>query len=137
MPEETSSAPQPEASAPADDSPASEGLSQDARTLGMLCHLAAFAGLLIPFGNIVGPLVVWLVKKDEIPFVDDQGKESLNFQITMAIAGIVCVFLCFVLIGFLLVPLLALAWLVFTVLAAVKANGGEYYRYPFAIRLIR
>src|SRR5690242_19907337 len=59
------------------------------RTMGMLCHLLAFSGHFIPFGHIIGPLVLWLIKKDDSPFVDDQGKESLNFQITMTIAGVV------------------------------------------------
>ena len=77
-------------------------LSQDERTWGMLCHLSAFAGYVFPFGGIVGPLVVWLIKKDEMPFVDDQGKEALNFQISVLIYAIVSFVLIFVLIGIIL-----------------------------------
>ena len=110
---------------------------KDERTWGMLCHLIAFSGVVIPFGNIIGPLVIWLIKKDEMPFVDDQGKESLNFQITMFIAVIVCVLLAFVFIGFLLMIVLLIFWLVVVIIAAIKANDGVYYRYPYAIRFLK
>lgn len=110
----------------------------DQRTPGMLCHLLALVALLgIPFGNILGPLIMWLVKKDEMPFVNDQGKESLNFQITMAIAAIVAGISILVLIGFLLLPAVLIVWLVFTIIGSIKASNGEYYRYPFALRLIK
>jgi uncharacterized Tic20 family protein len=72
------------------------GPSSEEKTLGMLCHLMAFCGYVIPFGNLLGPLVIWLTKKDASPFVDDQGKESLNFQITVSIACIVCIPLIFI-----------------------------------------
>ena len=118
------------------DHPDSETPDKEARTWGMLCHLSALAGLFTGIGFIVGPLVVWLLKKDEMPFVDDQGKEALNFQITMALAFCVCWVLAFVLIGLLLMPLLALFDLVLVIIATIKANEGEHYRYPFALRLI-
>ena len=102
---------------------------------GMFAHLSAFAGFIIPFGNIIGPLIVWQMKKD-LPFVDEQGKEALNFQITISISVFVSAILMFVLIGFLLLPLVLLCSFVFTIIAALKANDGEDYRYPFAIRLI-
>jgi uncharacterized Tic20 family protein len=111
--------------------------NKDARTWGMLCHLSGFAGFIIPFGMIIGPLVVWLIKKNEHPFVDDQGKEALNFAITVILAVIASVILMFVLIGFLLLPAVAICWIVFTIIATVKANAGERYRYPFALRLIK
>jgi len=81
--------------------------------------------------------VIWQIKKDTLPFAADQGKEALNFNITMLIAAFVCFLLTFVLIGFVLLPLLGLGWLIFTILAAIKANNGEAYRYPFALRLIK
>lgn len=117
----------------------SPGLEQnkDARTWGMLCHLSAFAGFIIPFGTILGPLVIWLIKKNEYPFVDDQGKEALNFAITAVLAGIVSAILIFVLIGLILLPAVVIAWIVLTIIATVKASNGEYYRYPFALRLIK
>lgn len=102
---------------------------------GMFAHLSAFAGFVFPFGNIIGPLVVWQMKKD-LPFVSDQGKEALNFQITVSIAAVVCIFLMIILIGFLLLPLLGIASFVLTIIAGLKANNGEEYRYPIALRFI-
>lgn len=107
-------------------------------TWGMIAHLAALAGFIIPFvGQIIGPLIVWLVKKDTMPFVDDQGKEALNFQITMTIALVVCFVLAFVFIGILLLPLVVLFDLVMAIIAGIKANQGVAYRYPLTIRLIK
>lgn len=117
--------------------PAMGELSSDAKTWGMLAHLSALSGILIPFGNIIGPLVVWQIKKNESAFVEDQGKESLNFQITTFIALVISALLMFVLIGFLLMPIVGLGSLVFTIIAGIKANNGETYRYPFALRLIK
>ena len=111
--------------------------SADECTWGMIAHLSALAGFIVPFGSIIGPLVVWLVKKDTMPYVDDQGKESLNFQITMLIAFIICAVLMVVLIGFVLLPLVALADLVLIILAGIKAQKGEGYRYPWALRLVK
>ena len=104
---------------------------------GLFAHLSSLAGLIIPFGNILGPLIIWQVKKDSLPFAADQGKDALNFNITIAIAAIICGLLTLVLIGFLLLPLVGLAWLIFTIIGAMKANNGEAYRYPFALRLIK
>lgn len=110
---------------------------QEERSLGLACHLLALAGLVVPFGNVLGPLIMWLVKKDESDFVDDQGKEALNFNITISIAGFIAFLLMFVVIGGLLLPIIGIFWLVMTIIAAVKANGGERYRYPLTIRLIK
>lgn len=103
----------------------------------MFAHLSALAGFLIPFGNILGPLVVWLVKKDTMPFVDDQAKESLNFQITVTIAVIISIALIVLLIGIPLLFVIGLVALVLTIIAGIKANEGVTYRYPFALRLIK
>lgn len=111
--------------------------SKDERTWGMLCHLVAFSGFVIPFGTIIGPLVIWLIKKDEMPFVNDQGKESLNFQLTMLIAFIISAILTFVLIGFLLMVILAIYEIVVLIIACIKANDGVYYRYPYAIQFLK
>ena len=116
---------------------AESSVSADERLWGMIAHLSALAGFIIPFGNIAGPLIVWMIKKDAMPFVDDQGKESLNFQITVTIAAIVAAVLIVFLIGFLLLPAVGLAALVFTVIAGIKANEGVAYRYPFTLRLIK
>ncbi|MFC2160542.1 DUF4870 domain-containing protein [Acidobacteriota bacterium] len=107
------------------------------RNLGMVCHLAALVGFIIPFGNIIGPLVIWLLKKDESEFVNDQGKESLNFQITVTILAIVSGILIIIVIGIVLLILVAIFSLVMIILASIKASEGEKYRYPLSIRLIQ
>lgn len=109
----------------------------NAKTWGMIAHLSALAGYVIPFGNIVGPLVVWQMKKTEIPFAADQAKEALNFQICVMVLLLICIALMCVVIGFFLLPVVGIGSLVFMVLAAIAANKGEYYRYPFSIRLIK
>jgi uncharacterized protein len=112
--------------------------TSEQRTLGMLAHLLGLCGIVIPFvGNILGPLILYLVKKDQSAFVADQAKESLNFQITVSIVAAVCFVLMFVIIGIFLLPLLALVDLIFMILAALQAYNGVAYRYPFALRLVK
>jgi len=110
--------------------------TSDERMWAMFAHLSALIGFVIPFGSILGPLIIWQIKKNEYPLVDDQGKEALNFQITMAIAFIVCFILIFILIGAILIWLVGLFDLIMIVIAAIKANNGERYRYPLTIRLV-
>lgn len=110
---------------------------KDERLWGMLCHLMAFSGYLIPFGSVLGPLVIWLIKKDEMPFVNDQGKESLNFQLTMFIAVIISAILMLVLVGFLLLGVLIIYQIIVVIMASIKANEGVRYRYPYTIRFIK
>lgn len=116
---------------------AANGVSAEEKQWGMFAHLASLAGIIIPLGNLLGPLIVWLVKKDTMPFVADQGKEALNFNITVFIAAFISGILTLVLIGFLLLIVVGIAWLVLTILAALAANKGETYRYPFTLRLIK
>jgi len=106
-------------------------VSKDARMWGMLCHLLGL------FTCFIGPLIIWLIKKDEDPFIDNQGKEALNFQITVAIAALVSAVLTVVCVGFFLGIAVSIADLVFCILASIKANGGEKYRYPVSIRFIK
>jgi uncharacterized Tic20 family protein len=110
--------------------------SAEERQWALFVHLSALIGYIIPFGSIIGPLIIWQIKKNEMPFIDDQGKEALNFQITMAIAAVVCIVLMFVLIGFLLIWIVGILDLVFIVIAAIEANNGRAYRYPFNLRLV-
>lgn len=121
--------------APFIDNPSSG--SSDERMWAMLCHLSAFAGYLVPFGNVLGPLIIWLIKKDQYAFVDDQGKEALNFQISIMIWAAISAVLCFVIIGIPLLIAVIIFSIVMTIVAAIKANGGESYRYPLTIRLIQ
>ena len=112
--------------------------NKDARLWGMLCHLGGLAGFIgIPFGNILGPLIFWLIKRNDHPFIDEQGKEALNFQITVLLAAIICIPLMFVIIGIPLLFAVGITDLVLIIIAAIKSNGGEHYRYPFAIRFIK
>ncbi|MBN1942677.1 MAG: DUF4870 domain-containing protein [Phycisphaerae bacterium] len=112
--------------------------NNDARTFAMLCHLTALASLVgVPFGNILGPLVMWLVKKNDFAFVDEQGKESLNFQITVIIALAICIPLIFIIIGIFLALAVGITSLIFVIIAAVKTSNGEHYRYPISLRLIK
>jgi uncharacterized Tic20 family protein len=111
--------------------------SSDEGMWGMLCHLSTFAGFIVPFGNILGPLIVWLVKKDEYRLVEDQGKEAMNFQISITIWYFVAGILCIILIGIPLLLALIVFDLVVTIMAALRANAGEYYRYPLTIRFIQ
>ena len=108
----------------------------DERMWGMLAHLSALAGFIIPLGNIIGPIVVWQIQKDKSAYVDYHGKESLNFQITMTIAYGVAFLLVFLFIGVPILIALGLVSVILSILAGMKANNGEYYRYPFSIRFI-
>jgi uncharacterized Tic20 family protein len=110
--------------------------NKDENTLGIVCHLLGFAGMAFPFGNIIGPLVLWLIKRAESPYLDACGKEVLNFQISWSIYGLAAALLCFVFIGILILPILGVAWLVFVILGSIKASEGKLYRYPLTIRLI-
>ncbi|CAM4369149.1 DUF4870 domain-containing protein [Paenibacillus alkaliterrae] len=113
------------------------GLQKEEKTYGMLCHLLAFSGLIIPFGNILGPLIIWLLKKDQSQYVDMHGKESLNFQISNAIYGIVSAILMLVIIGFVTAIALLIFWIVFTIIASIRASEGNSYRYPLTIRFFK
>ena len=114
-----------------------QAISKDDRTWGMLAHLSAIVGyFLIPFGNIIAPLVIWLIKKDQSWFVDNQGKEALNFQISMTLYAFVSGILMLVLVGFVLIVIVYILGLVLTVVATIKANEGVLYRYPLTIRFI-
>ena len=110
----------------------------NARTWGALCHASALLGVFLHFpGHLLAPLIVWLLKRDESPEIDAQGKEAVNFQISMLIYNIIAGVFCIVLIGFLLLPLLWILNAVFVIIASIKASDGELYRYPLTIRFIQ
>ena len=124
------------------ESPGSKEVNKDARMWAMICHLAGLAGLVVPVvGCIIGPLIVWQIKKEEFPFVDEQGKEAVNFQISMSlyllISAIIWIPLSFVCIGVFIPVAISIVDLVFLLIAAVKANDGHHYRYPLTIRFIK
>ncbi|MHC5113819.1 MAG: DUF4870 domain-containing protein [Planctomycetota bacterium] len=106
----------------------------------MVAHLSALSGFVVPFGSVLGPLVVWLVKKDEMPYVDKEGKEALNFQITMAIAFIVLGVLSIIppvfCVTIPLLGVLAIVELVLVIVAGIQASTGSGYVYPFSFKLV-
>ncbi|HEX8281657.1 MAG TPA: DUF4870 domain-containing protein [Chthoniobacterales bacterium] len=108
------------------------------RTWTVLCHASALVGFIVPgAGHILAPLIVWLAKRGESSAVDEHGKESLNFQLSMLIYGIVSGILCLVLIGFALLAILHVANVVLVILASLRASEGTLYRYPFTIRFVK
>ncbi|MBW3670150.1 MAG: DUF4870 domain-containing protein [Acidobacteria bacterium] len=112
--------------------------NEEARRWAMITHLSALIGLLgNGIGFLLAPLIVWLIKKDLDPFVDDQGKEAVNFQITMFIAAIIALILSFVLIGIPILIVIGLMAVIFPIVAAIKASEGNYYRYPLTIRFLK
>ena len=112
--------------------------TEDERTWGMLAHLSALAGLVMPLiGIVLGPLIVWLARRDQSAFVAAHAKEALNFNISVLLAAVVCALLMLVFVGVLLGTALFIAWLVLTLIAAIKASEGELYRYPFSLRLVK
>ncbi len=109
----------------------------------MFAHLSALLGSFVGGLSFLGPMIIYLVKKDEHPFIAEHSREALNFNLSallyFVIAGFATFILVFVIIGLLLIPVLigmAIAWVVFVILAAIKANGGEPYRYPLTIRFV-
>ncbi len=115
-----------------------EAIGREARQWAMGCHLIALVGLLgNGIGFVLGPLIMWLLKREDHPFIDEQGKESLNFQITMFIALAVSGLLTLVFIGFVLLFIVGIIMTIFPIIGAIKANEGIHYRYPFSIRFIK
>lgn len=138
MPGQTPPSTPPSTPPPPPQMPYDPNAASNERMFAMLCHLAALAGYVLPgVGSIVGPLVVWMMKREQYPLVDDQGKEALNFQISMMIYAAICGVLILAVIGIVLLPLLLVFNIVMIIIAAVKANNGERYRYPLTIRLIK
>lgn len=117
--------------------------SSDERLWALIGHLSAFSFFVTGIGSILGPLIVWLIKRDTLPFAADQAKEALNFNITVAIAFAALVIFTIVTLGIgllLAYPIgaaLFIGWIVLTIIAAIKANEGVAYRYPFTLRLVK
>ena len=117
-------------------------LSSDERTWALIGHLSAFSAFVTGIGCILGPLIVWLIKRETLPFAGDQAKEALNFNITVALAFVALWGLTFITFGIGIVltgPLmlvLGIGWIVLTIIAAIKANEGVAYRYPLTLRLV-
>jgi len=107
------------------------------RQWALICDLSALSGYIIPFGHLIVPIIIWSMKKDEMPMVDEHGKEVINFQISMTIWMIVSAMLIILLIGIPLLIVLAILQVVFVVIGAVKADSGQLYKYPLSIQFIK
>jgi uncharacterized Tic20 family protein len=116
---------------------ASTPYNKEEKNWAMYCHLSGLLGVLVPFGNIIAPLIIWQLKRDELPFVNDQGKEALNFQISITIYLFVSLILLLVVVGFFLLIAIGLFSTIFTIIAAINAADGIKYRYPLTLRLIQ
>jgi uncharacterized Tic20 family protein len=117
--------------------PENATLSEDQENnWAMWAHISTFCSMIVPLGNFIGPFVVWQLKKNESEFVADQAKEALNFQISLIIYMLISAVLILIVIGFFLIIGLALFGLIMVIVAGVKANQGEFYRYPMCLRLI-
>ncbi len=115
--------------------PGGYAVSQSERTWGGAAHWSALVAAWVALA-FLGPLVVYFVKRDESPYVRQQAAESLNFQLSIIIYGLISAVLCLVLIGFLLLAVVGIVWLVFTIIGSIKASQGQLYRYPLTIRMI-
>jgi len=107
------------------------------RMWGMLCHLSAFTGCVIPFANIIAPLIIWLTQKDKSNFVEEHGRESLNFQISVTLYAFIAGILTVIGIGVIILAGLGIFNIIFLVIASINANDGNNYRYPFTIKFIK
>jgi uncharacterized Tic20 family protein len=116
------------------------GPSKKERTLAMVSHLLPLTGFLIPaipILNIVAPLVLWLINKDKLKFLDDQGKEVLNFQITLSLVLFACFMTFWLIIPIAIAFVACIASLVFMIIGAIQANDGKAYRYLLSLRLVK
>ena len=102
----------------------------------MFCHLTALLGYVLPFGHLIGPFVVWLAKREQVPFADQQGREAINFQLSVTLYTVVALIACFVFIGFLLLFALVVFHVAMTLYAALRAQQGDCVRYPLTLRVI-
>jgi uncharacterized protein len=111
--------------------------TREERTWAMLAHILPLPALSVFVGHILVPLIIWLLKREESPFIEDQAKEALNFQISYSLYSLVAGALIFACVGTVLLPVLAIAWVILAILATIRANDGIAYRYPLTIRFIR
>lgn len=109
----------------------------DEKQMGLFLHLSQLANIILfPIG-IVLPIVLWQTQKDKMPALDAHGKMVTNFMISMTIYLFISIILMFVLIGFLLLPVVGLIGLIFPIIGAMKANNGEFWEYPLTIKFIK
>jgi uncharacterized protein len=112
-------------------------LSETERNWAMLCHLSALAGFIFPFGGILGPMICWLSRKEESMWVDINGKNSMNFQLSFLLYMILSIPLCFIIVGIPIVFALGTTKLVCSIIASIKSSKGELFKYPLVIPFIQ
>jgi uncharacterized protein len=112
-------------------------LSETERNWAMLCHLSAFAGFFFPFGGIIGPMICWLSRKDDSIWINENGKASLNFQLSILLYTVLAIPLCFILIGFPIIGALITLKIVCIIIASIRASRGEEFKYPLAIPFVQ
>jgi uncharacterized Tic20 family protein len=112
-------------------------LSETERNWAMLCHLSSFAGFFFPFGGIIGPLICWLSRKDESAWVNENGRNSLNFQLSILLYIVLAIPLCFIIIGFPIIFMLLTLKVICVIIASIKSSKGERFRYPLVIPFIQ
>lgn len=113
------------------------GGNKDEMMWATLAHAGTFAGLIVPFGNIIAPLAIYLIKREESAYIAEHAKESLNFQISLMIYMIISAILILVFIGIIALAVLSILWIIFAIQASIAAHKGESYRYPMTIRFIK
>ena len=123
-----------------DNRPVAPDFNRDDKNMAVMAHLLSLLGFIFPGSNIIIPLLIWLFKRDNSPYIEHHARESLNFQITVALITAVYIALQYMLVGLLLLPLIPIVVifiLIVVVRASIKASSGEYYRYPFSLRLVK
>jgi len=115
----------------------SESEDRQTRMWGMFLHLSVFAGYAVPIAGLLAPIVIWQIKKDELPLIDEHGKNLMNWLLSLLVYTIACVLLSFLFVGIPLLFLLALLSVVFPIVAGIKANNGEVWKYPLSIEFLK
>jgi len=119
-----------------DDAQGEYEVDSDDRTWAVIAHASAFAGFVVPFGNVLGPLLVWTIKRDESQFVAENSREAVNFQLSWTIWLVAAALSILVLVGLVLLPVLALVWVVLVAVATVRASEDEVYDYPLTLDFV-
>ncbi|MEM7680387.1 MAG: DUF4870 domain-containing protein [Planctomycetota bacterium] len=112
-------------------------LEKDTRQWGMFLHLSMLAGFVIPMAGLVAPIVIWQLKKEELPELDAHGKAAVNWILSALIYGVVSAILTLVIIGIFMLMAVGLATVVFSIIAGIKANNGEQWKYPLSIQFLK
>jgi len=112
-------------------------LSKEEKNTAVIMHLSILSGLIVPIAGLIVPVIIWALKRNESPYIDEQGKEIINFMLNILIGGIFITLLCLILVGFLLMVPYVLYIIIVPIIAAVKCSDGAYYKYPFIFRFIK